>query len=73
MFILFFIAWIIFNGNLTVEIAGFGVLFSFLLTLFCVKVLDYKIHKEWVMLKKIGLFIELFGVLIFEIAKSMNN
>ena len=70
MFILFFIAWIIFNGNLTVEIAGFGVLFSFLLTLFCVKVLDYKIHKEWVMLKKIGLFIELFGVLIFEIAKS---
>ena len=70
MFILYFIAWIIFNGNLTVEIAGFGVLFSFLLTLFSVKVMGYKINKEWLMLKKIGLFVELFAVLIFEIAKS---
>lgn len=70
MIVLFFIAWIIFNGNLTLEIAGFGVLFSFLLTFFCVKVMDYKIQKEWIMIKKIGLFIELFVVLIIEIAKS---
>ena len=70
MFILFFVAWIIFNGNLTFEIAGFGILFSLLLTVFCVKVMGYKLSKEWMMLKKIGVFIELLVVLIIEIAKS---
>lgn len=70
MFILFFVAWIIFNGNLTFEIAGFGILFSLLLTVFCVKVMGYKLSKEWMMLKKIRVFIELLVVLIIEIAKS---
>lgn len=70
MVILFFIAWIIFNGNLTVEIAGFGVLFSLLLTYFCVKFMGYKIQKEFVMIKKIGLFMKLFFVLVVEIAKA---
>ena len=70
MAVLLFIAWIIFNGQITLEITIFGVIFSLLITLFCVKYMDYDLKGELKMIKKLGLFIKLFIVLVLEIAKS---
>lgn len=70
MAVLLFIAWIIFNGKMTLEISIFGVIFSVLITLFCVRFMDYDIKGELKMVKKTGLFIKLFFVLVLEIAKS---
>lgn len=70
MFFLYFFAWLIFNGRVTLEIALFGAFFSFLLTWFCVRFMDYDLRSELRGIKKIGLFIELLFVLILEIAKA---
>lgn len=70
MAILLFIAWIIFNGKITLEISVFGVIFSILITWFCVRFMDYDLKGELKMVKKTGLFIKLFTVLVLEIAKS---
>lgn len=70
MAVLLFLAWLIFNGQVTLEIAIFGVIFSVLITMFCVRFMDYDIKGELKMVKKIGLFAKLFIVLVLEIAKS---
>ena len=70
MAVLLFIIWIIFNGKITLEISLFGIVFSVLITWFMVKFMDYNLKGELKMIKKLGLFIKLFAVLVLEIAKS---
>ena len=70
MAVLLFIVWIIFNGKFTLEIACFGIVFAVLLTWFMVHFMNYDLKGEVKMVKKLGLFIKLFTVLILEIAKS---
>lgn len=73
MVVLLFLLWVVFNGKLNIEITLFGLVFSVLLTLFCVKYMDYNIKDEIRMIKKTGLIFKLILVLIFEIAKSNSQ
>lgn len=41
MFVLFFLIWVIFNGQLTVEIAAFGVVIAGVMYWFLCKFFDY--------------------------------
>ena len=42
MYIIFFLIWVIFNGQLTVEITAFGLLVSGVMYAFICKFMDYK-------------------------------
>lgn len=70
MFILLFMAWVIFNGNLTWEIALFGLGVSAVVYAFCCKFLDFSIKKDIRCLKKAGIFLWFVGALLIEIIKA---
>ena len=46
MLVLFFLAWVIFNGRITVEITIFGVVIAVLVFAFVCKFMDYSVEKE---------------------------
>ena len=46
MYLLFLAAWIIFNGNVTLEILIFGVVIAAVMLLFMCKFMDYSLKKE---------------------------
>ena len=52
MLLLFFLAWIIFNGRVTVEIVLFGVVIAVLIFAFICRFMDYSISKELKFYKK---------------------
>ena len=56
MLLLFFLAWIIFNGRVTVEIVLFGVVIAVLIFAFICRFMDYSISKELKFYKKAPLF-----------------
>lgn len=70
MFIFYFILWIIFNGQFTVEIALFGVAISAAVYAFTCLFMDFSIQKDIQLIKRIGYFLEYAGVLIWEIIKA---
>ena len=70
MFIFYFILWIIFNGQFTVEIALFGVAISAAVYAFTCLFMDFSIQKDIQLIKRIGYFLEYVGVLIWEIIKA---
>lgn len=70
MFILLFIAWVIFNGQLTLEIALIGLLVAGAVYAFCCKFMDFSIKKDIRCIKKTGIFLWFVGALILEIIKS---
>ena len=46
MYVLFFLAWIIFNGQFTLEIAILGVAVATVMFAFMCKFMDYSLKKE---------------------------
>lgn len=52
MYLLFLAAWIIFNGNLTLEILIFGVVIAAAMLAFMCKFMDYSLKKERNVYKK---------------------
>lgn len=70
MLLLFFIAWIIFNGRITLEIILFGVAVAGLMFGFICKFMDYSIEKERALYKKVPLFGKYVALLIREIIKA---
>lgn len=70
MFIAFFLVWIIFNGQLTLEIACLGVIVSAAVYAFCCKFLNLSIKKDVGYCKKIGQIIHYLVVLLVEIIKA---
>lgn len=70
MFVLFFLIWIIFNGQLTAEIAAFGVVIAGIMYLFLCKFLDYSPKYDLFFLKKFPLLIQYIFTLIIEIIKA---
>lgn len=56
MLLLFFLAWVIFNGRLTLEIALIGIVVAGAVFAFICKFMDYSLHKERRFYKKIPLF-----------------
>ena len=53
MLLLFFIAWIVFNGRITLEIVLFGIAVSGLMFGFICKFMDYSLEKERALYKKL--------------------
>lgn len=70
MYVLFFLVWVIFNGQLTMEIALFGVGVSAAVYWFACKFMDWSPQKDWLYLKRSGLFLRYLGLLIVEIVKA---
>ena len=70
MLVLFFILWVIFNGNLTLEICIFGVVISVILFAFVCKFMDFSLKKELHIYRKSFLFVRYVFLLIKEIVKA---
>ena len=70
MYLLYFLLWIIFNGNITLEICLFGLVIAAAIFAFTCKFIDYSIEKEKHNLKKVFLFFRYVGVLVMEIVKA---
>ncbi len=70
MYVLLFVLWIIFNGNITLEIVLFGLVISALIYIFSCKFFDFSIKKDINMIKKLGYFIEYMAILFVLIIKA---
>ena len=70
MLLLFFLAWIIFNGNLTLEIALFGVVIALGMFAFICKFMDYSIQKEFCFYKLVPVFFQYIFLLVKEIVQA---
>lgn len=70
MLLLFFAAWIIFNGRITLEIALFGIAVSGAMFAFICKFMDYSLEKERTFYKKFPLFCKYAALLVKEIIKA---
>ena len=70
MYLLYFCLWVIFNGNLTLEIAIFGIIIAAALFAFTCKFADYSIAKEIRLFKNFFRIIQFVIVLIIEIVKA---
>lgn len=70
MFVLFFLIWIIFNGQLTWEIAAFGAAVSALIYWFTCKFLGYNPRTDLLMAKKLFRVLQYVFILIKEIIKA---
>ena len=70
MLLLFFLAWVVFNGRLTLEIALFGVVIASAVFAFVCKFMGYSPQKERRFYKKIPIFIQYAYHLIKEIISA---
>ncbi len=70
MFVLFFLIWVIFNGQLTAEIAAFGVVIAGVMYLFLCKFFSYRPGYDLFLLKKSPLLLQYILTLVMEIIKA---
>ena len=70
MFLLYFLLWIIFNGNFTLEICLFGMVIASAMFAFTCKFMDYSIEKEKRNMCRIFRFLKYICVLVKEIVKA---
>ena len=70
MFLVFFLIWVIFNGQLTFEIATFGAAVSAVMYLFICKFMGYKPKMDLLLCRKLLLILQYVFVLLKEIVKA---
>lgn len=70
MYFIFFLIWIIFNGQFTLEIAAFGVVIAGFIYWFICKFLNYSPGTDIILLKKMFQILHYLFVLILEIVKA---
>lgn len=70
MFVLFFLIWIIFNGQFTLEIAAFGIVIAGAIYWFICKFLDYSPRNDIILGKRFFLLLHYVCVLVVEILKA---
>lgn len=70
MYLLFFLIWIIFNGQLTWEIAAFGAAIAGLMYWFICKFLDYNPRTDLMIFRKFFQILHYVFILIKEIIKA---
>ena len=70
MYLVFFIAWIIFNGQLTLEIAIIGLIVAAAVFAFACHFLDYSIRDEFFFWKNVLKGIRYAIILVIEIVKA---
>ena len=69
-FLFFFCLWLLFNGRLTWDVVGFGLVFSAAVTLFAVKVCGWSEVRSRRTLKIAGRLLQYFGCLFVEIIRA---
>lgn len=67
MLLLFFLAWIVFNGRITLEILLFGAVIAGAMFAFLCKFMDYSIRKEWNLCRRVPLLCRYIWLLLKEI------
>lgn len=67
MLLLFFVAWVVFNGRLTCEIALFGVAVAGAVFAFICRFMDYSLKKELRLYRRMPAFFQYLYYLIREI------
>lgn len=70
MYFLYFLLWVIFNGNFTPEICIFGAVIAGLMLAFTCRFMDYSLQKELRVCRKALLFGRYVFVLVKEIVKA---
>jgi multicomponent Na+:H+ antiporter subunit E len=65
-----FVLWIAFNGRITLEIAGIGIVITAGLYVFCAKFLSYRLKNELRILKTLPAAAAYAALLMVEIVKS---
>lgn len=70
MFILFFLIWVIFNGQFTAEIAAFGVVIAGVMYWFLCRFFNYSPRCDLFLWKKAPLLLQYMLTLIWEILKA---
>lgn len=70
MYLLYFLLWVIFNGNFTLEIAIFGIIIAAVLFAFTCKFTDYSIAKEKRLIRNAFRMPRYIVVLVIEIVKA---
>lgn len=70
MFLIYFLLWVIFNGNFTLEIAVFGVIIAAAVFAFTCKFADYSIEKEKMLCRNFFRILRYVVVLVIEIVKA---
>ena len=70
MYVVFFLVWIIFNGQFTLEIAAFGLVISGAMYWFICKFMDYSPRKDLVICKRFFLVLHYIFILLKEILKA---
>lgn len=70
MYLLYFLLWVVFNGNFTLEICLFGIVIAGAVFAFTCKFMDYSVEKEKQNLKRILKFFRYICVLVIEIVKA---
>ncbi len=70
MYLVYFLLWVIFNGQITLEICLFGIVIAAVIFAFTCKFMGYSIKKEEKVLKKSLSFAKYAVVLVKEIVKA---
>lgn len=70
MFILILLLWILFNGQLTLEIFLFGLMFALVFYAFLCKFFNFSLKKDLSLIKMSGYVIQYLAVLLVEIVKA---
>ena len=70
MYLIFFLIWVIFNGQFTPEIAVFGLIIAGLMYAFSCKLMGYKPRADIIMAKKFFYLIQYVFILVKEIVKA---
>ena len=70
MYLLYFLAWIIFNGKVTTEIVIFGIVIAAAVFAFTCKFMGYSLKMEKMLYRKSFLIFRYIGVLMVEIIKA---
>ena len=70
MYLLYFLLWIIYNGNITLEICVLGLIISAAIFAFTCRFADYSVRKELRIYKKAVKFLQYMFTLLLEIIKA---
>lgn len=70
MYVIFFLIWIIFNGQFTLEIAAFGLVIAGAVYWFICKFMDYNPRSDLILCKRFFLLLHYIFVLLKEILKA---
>ena len=70
MYVIFFLIWIIFNGQFTLEIAAFGLVIAGVMYWFICKFMDYNPRNDLIICKRFFLLLHYIFILLKEILKA---